>query len=262
MRRGHPDCVLLRGLTPRRVFSNLLGRETGMTRGRDANFHGLGDLNHNIVGLISHLPHSLPVALGLAMSFVYRDEPRVALTFTGDGASSTGLFHEVLNMAAVYNAPLVVIVENNQYAYSTPLHQQMKVFDIAGRAGIYGMPGVTVDGNDVEAMHAVAREAVERARRGGGPTLIESKTMRMLGHAIHDGAEYVPAELLAEWQARDPIAAVYCPVAGRRRGRPRRVGRNRSPLRGGGRRRHRLRRVEPVAGSGDGVRRRVCALSA
>ena len=192
-------------MTPRRVFANLLGRETGVTRGRDANFHGLGDLNHNIVGLISHLPHSLPVALGLAMSFMYRDEPRVALTFTGDGASSTGLFHEVLNMAAVYNAPLVVIVENNQYAYSTPLHQQMKVFDIAGRAGIYGMPGVTVDGNDVEAMHAVAREAVERARRGGGPTLIESKTMRMLGHAIHDGAEYVPVELLAEWQARDPI---------------------------------------------------------
>ena len=142
------------------------------------------------------------------MSFVYRDEPRVALTFTGDGASSTGLFHEVLNMAAVYNAPLVVIVENNQYAYSTPLHQQMKVFDIAGRAGIYGMPGVTVDGNDVEAMHAVAREAVERARRGGGPTLIESKTMRMLGHAIHDGAEYVPAELLAEWEARDPINGI------------------------------------------------------
>jgi pyruvate dehydrogenase E1 component alpha subunit len=196
---------LLRGLTPRRIFANLLGRETGVTRGRDANLHGMGDLSLNLVGLISHLPHSLPVALGMAMSFVYRGEPRVALTFTGDGASSAGLFHEVLNMAAVYNAPLVVIVENNQYAYSTPLHQQMKDFDIARRADIYGFPGVAVDGNDVEAVYAVTQEAVARARRGGGPTLIEAKTMRMLGHAIHDGAEYVPSELLAEWEGRDPI---------------------------------------------------------
>ncbi len=196
---------LLRGLTPRRIFANLLGRETGVTRGRDANLHGMGDLSLNLVGLISHLPHSLPVALGMAMSFVYRGEPRVALTFTGDGASSAGLFHEVLNMAAVYNAPLVVIVENNQYAYSTPLHQPMQDFDIARRADIYGFPGVAVDGNDVEAVYAVTQEAVARARRGGGPTLIEAKTMRMLGHAIHDGAEYVPSELLAEWEGRDPI---------------------------------------------------------
>lgn len=196
---------LVRGLTPRRIFANLLGRETGVTRGRDANLHGMGDLSLNLVGLISHLPHSLPVALGMAMSFAYRGEPRVALTFTGDGASSAGLFHEVLNMAAVYNAPLVVIVENNQYAYSTPLHQQMKVFDIARRADIYGIQGVAVDGNDVEAVYAAVSDAVARARRGDGPTLIESRTMRMLGHAIHDGAEYVPPELLAEWQARDPI---------------------------------------------------------
>lgn len=196
---------LLRGLTPRRIFANLLGRDTGVTRGRDANLHGMGDLSLNLVGLISHLPHSLPVALGMAMSFVYRGEPRVALTFTGDGASSAGLFHEVLNMAAVYCAPLVVIVENNQYAYSTPLHQQMKVFDIARRGDVYGMPGVTVDGNDVEAVYSVVGEAVNRARRGEGPTLIEAKTMRMLGHAIHDGAEYVPAELLAEWAALDPL---------------------------------------------------------
>lgn len=108
-------------------------------------------------------------------------------------------------MASLYDAALVIVVENNQYAYSTPLEQQMKVFDIAKKADSYGMPGVIVDGNDVEAMYAVTREAVERARTGGGPTLIEAKTMRMLGHAIHDGAEYVPAALLAEWEARDPI---------------------------------------------------------
>ena len=196
---------LLRGLTPHRVFANLLGRESGVTRGRDANLHGIGDLSHNIVGFISHLPHSLPVALGMAMSFVYRQEPRVAMTFTGDGASSTGLFHETLNMAALYNAPLVVIVENNQYAYSTPLSQQMKVPDIASHAASYGIPGLAIDGNDVEVVYAVATEAIARARQGGGPTLIEAKTMRMLGHAIHDGAEYVPLELLAEWAARDPV---------------------------------------------------------
>jgi len=198
-------CYLLRGMAPERIFGNLLGRANGVSAGRDANLHGMGDLHLGIVGFISHLPHSLPVALGLAMSFTYRDERRVALTFTGDGASSAGLFHETLNMAAVFHAPLVVIVENNQYAYSTPLVQQMKVPDLACRAAAYGMPGVQVDGNDVEAVYTVTQEAIERARSGGGPTLIEAKTMRMLGHAIHDGFEYVPRSLLAEWEQRDPV---------------------------------------------------------
>ena len=107
---------LLRGLTPRDVFGNLLGRQTGPSRGRDANLHGMSRLDLGIIGYISHLPHSLPVALGVAMSFLYRKEPRVAMTFTGDGGSNTGLYHESLNMAGLYNAPLVVIVENNQYA--------------------------------------------------------------------------------------------------------------------------------------------------
>jgi len=154
---------LLRGMTPQRIFGNLLGRAGGVSAGRDANLHGMGDLDLNVIGFISHLGHSLSVALGAAMSFIYRGEPRVALAFTGDGTSSAGLFHETLNMAAVWNAPLVILVENNQYAYSTPLSQQ------------------------------------------GGPTLIEAKTMRMLGHAIHDGAEYVPPELLAAWEKRDPV---------------------------------------------------------
>jgi TPP-dependent pyruvate/acetoin dehydrogenase alpha subunit len=196
---------LVRGLTPRRIFGNLLGRANGVSGGRDANLHGMGDLDHNLFGFISHLPHSLPVALGAAMSFVYRNEARVAMTFTGDGASSAGLFHETLNLAAVTNAPLVVIVENNLYAYSTPLEQQMKVPDIAARAAGYGIPGIIVDGNDVEAVYAVALEAVERARGGGGPTLVEAKTMRMQGHAIHDGFEYVPRALLAAWEVRDPV---------------------------------------------------------
>ncbi len=196
---------LLRGMTPRRIFANLLGRAPGVTHGRDANLHGLGDLGLGIFGFISHLPHSLPAGLGAAMSFRYRDEPRVGMSFTGDGGSSAGLFHETLNLASVYNAPWVLIVENNQYAYSTPIRQQMKVTGIAQRAAAYGIPGVEVDGNDVEAVHAVVGEAVERARAGGGPSLVEATTMRMAGHAIHDGAEYVPPALLAEWEARDPV---------------------------------------------------------
>ncbi len=198
-------CYLVRGMSPRRIFANLLGKETGVTRGRDANLHGMGDLSLGIIGFVSHLPLSLPVTVGVGVSFLYRNEPRVAMTYSGDGATSTGGWHEALNLAAVYNAPVVFIVENNQYAYSTPLHQQMKIKDIADRAAGYGIPGVIVDGNDVEAVYSTAKEAVERARSGGGPTLIEAKTMRMLGHAIHDGAEYVPRELLAEWEAKDPV---------------------------------------------------------
>jgi pyruvate dehydrogenase E1 component alpha subunit len=204
LHRDH-GCYLLRGLTPRRIIGNLLGRAHGVSRGRDANMHGVGDLNFNLIGFISHLPHSLPVALGAAMSFTYRQEARVALTYVGDGSTSEGLFHETLNMAALFKAPFVLIVENNQYAYSTPLAQQMTVTNIADRAAAYNIPGVIVDGNDVEAVYAATKTAVARARRGDGPTLIEAKTMRMMGHAIHDGAEYVPRDLLAEWEQRDPV---------------------------------------------------------
>lgn len=197
---------LLRGLTPRRIFANTLGRAAGVTGGRDANLHGMGDLALGIVGFISHLPQSLGVAVGAAMAFTLLKQANVALSYTGDGASSSGLFHEALNLAAVENAPMIVIVENNQYAYSTPVAQQMRNPNIADRAAGYGIPGIVVDGNDVEAVYTVTAEAVARARAGGGPTIIEAKTMRMLGHAIHDGAEYVPPALLAEWAARDPLA--------------------------------------------------------
>lgn len=197
---------LVRGMTPERIFGNLLGKEMGVTGGRDANLHGMGDLSLGIIGFVSHLPMSLPVTLGAAMAFKQRGEPRVALTFVGDGGTSAGGFHETLNMASVYQAPFVLVVENNQYAYSTPLDQQMRDPHIAGRARIYDMPGVTIDGNDVEEVLDAVVVAADRARKGGGPTLIEAKTMRMLGHAIHDGAEYVPDELLAEWEAKDPIS--------------------------------------------------------
>ena len=198
-------CYLIRGMTPRRIVANQLGRAAGVTGGRDANLHGCGDLSLGIVGFISHIPQSVSTALGVAMSFSYRRLPNAAMTYLGDGGTTTGLFHEVLNMAAVYRAPLVIVVENNQYAYSTPVHQHLAGRNIVHRSRAAGVPAEEVDGNDVEAVYRAATAALEQARSGGGPSLIEARTMRMLGHAIHDGAEYVPEELLAKWKERDPI---------------------------------------------------------
>lgn len=196
---------LVRGMAPERIFGNLLGKATGPSRGRDANLHGMGDLSLGIIGFISHIPQALPTALGVAMAFRYRSEPRVAITFVGDGGTTAGPFHEVLNMAALWNAPLVTIVENNRYAYSTPLDQQMASTDFAAKAESHGVRGVVVNGNDVEEVYRTTKTAIDAARSGQGPTLIQADTMRMLGHAIHDGAEYVPAGLLAEWERRDPL---------------------------------------------------------
>jgi len=139
------------------------------------------------------------------MAFRMRGERRCALTWCGDGSSSRGDWHEAMNWAGVQRLPVIFVLENNQYAYSTPLHRQFAV-DPVDRAAGYGMPGVSVDGNDVEAVFEATRRARERALEGGGPTLIEAVTMRMHGHAAHDDMRYVPAELVAEWAARDPIA--------------------------------------------------------
>ncbi|NCC31886.1 MAG: thiamine pyrophosphate-dependent dehydrogenase E1 component subunit alpha [Chloroflexia bacterium] len=196
---------LVRGLTPRRIVAQFLGRSTGVSRGRDANLHGMGDLSLGLIGFISHLPASTPVIVGVAHAFKLKSEPRVAMAFFGDGSASQGVAHEALNWASVFQVPVVFICENNQYAYSTPLARQMRIEHIADRAAGYGMPGQIVDGNDFEAVYAVVHEAVERARAGGGPTLIEGKTMRMRGHAIHDNMAYVPKELLQTWAERDPI---------------------------------------------------------
>jgi len=196
---------LVRGITPRQVLSQFLGRRTAPSQGRDGNTHGMGDLNLGILGYVSPLPDQLPLTLGAAMAFYIREEPRVALAFFGDGSSSEGAFHETLNFASVLKAPAVFICENNQFAYSTPTEKQFAIENLADRAAGYGIPGVVVDGNDVLAVYEATREAVERARAGEGPTLIEAKTMRMRGHAAHDDASYVPPELLDEWKTKDPI---------------------------------------------------------
>lgn len=196
---------LVRGMAPRRLMAQYLGRADGVSGGRDSNLHGCGDLSLGIIGYVSPIPASMPVTAGAAMSFKLKGEPRVALTFFGDGGSSEGLAHETLNWAAVFHLPVVFVCENNQYAYSTPLSRQMHVEHIANRAAGYGFPGLVVDGNDFPAVYQATHDAVERARRREGPTLVECETMRMRGHAVHDNMAYVPPELLAAWAGRDPI---------------------------------------------------------
>jgi pyruvate dehydrogenase E1 component alpha subunit len=194
---------IVRGVTPERILAQYMGRATGVTGGRDGNVH-FGDFRLGCVGMVSMLPDMMLVATGMAMAFKLRGERRCALTWFGDGSTSRGDFHEAMNWAGVQKLPVIFVLENNQYAYSTPLDKQFAV-DPVRRADGYGFLGVTVDGNDVEAMFEATRVARERAVNGGGPTLIEAVTMRMHGHAAHDDMKYVPTELVEEWRRRDPI---------------------------------------------------------
>jgi len=195
---------LVKGILPRSYMAQYLGRRTGLTRGKDGNIH-FGDLQHHIIGFISSMADGIPVAAGAALAFKIRREPRIAVAYFGDGASSRGDFHEGLNLAAVLTLPIVFICHNNQYAFSVPLSRQMAVPHVADRAKAYGFPTQIIDGNDILAVYAATRAAAARARSGAGPTFIECKTMRMRGHAEHDDASYVPRELLEEWRERDPI---------------------------------------------------------
>lgn len=148
------------------------------------------------------------MAAGVALASKLRKERSVALTYIGDGGSNVGDVHESLAMASVMKLPLILIIENNQFAYSTPVSKQKAMEKYSDRALGYGIPGYTIDGTDLELVYRTCKEAVERAREGGGPTLIESVTMRMHGHSAHDGAEYVPKTLLAEWKKKDPVQRI------------------------------------------------------
>ena len=194
---------VIRGVTPARILAQYMGRDTGITGGRDGNVH-FGDRKVGCVGMVSMLPDMMLVATGMAMAFKMRGEQRVALTWFGDGSTSRGDFHEAMNWAGVQKLPVIFVLENNQYAYSTPLDQQFAV-DPVERAAAYGFPGVKVDGNDPEAMFEATRVARERALAGDGPTMLEAVTMRMHGHAAHDDMKYVPKEQVEEWRAKDPI---------------------------------------------------------
>ena len=198
--------MLVKGATPLEVLRQYMAKGDSPTRGRELNIH-FGDLeDRNFVGQISHLGDMVPVMAGVTLTFKMRKEPRVGLVYVGDGATSTGAFHEGINFAAVQRCPLVVIVENNRYAYSTPTSKQCAAERLADKAAGYGIPGVRADGNDVIAAYQVTRDAVARARRGEGVTLVELMTYRRKGHAEHDNQSYVPAGELERWaRENDPL---------------------------------------------------------
>src|SRR4051795_3213457 len=194
---------LVRGVTPDRYLANYMGRADGVTRGKEGNMH-FGDRTLGCVGMVSMLPDMALVAAGMALKFKMRQEPRIAMTFFGEGSTANGQWHEAMNFAGIHRLPIVFMLENNRFAYSTPNELEFAV-DPVERAHTYGFTGVNVDGNDVEAVFEAAREASDLARAGGGPTLIECQTMRMHGHGAHDDMRYVPKEMHEEWARRDPI---------------------------------------------------------
>ncbi len=196
--------MLVRGVRPVDIFLQYMGRSAAPTRGKDTTNH-FEDSRNRILGPISPLGDALCVVAGLAWSLKVRHEPQVALTFLGDGASRTGAAHEGLSLAAVQRVPLVVIVEHNGWAFATPTAEQTALENLVEMAAGYGVHGVAVDGNDVLAVYEAAAAGVERARGGGGMSLIEVKTYRMKGHAQHDTQKYVPSDELEIWRARDPI---------------------------------------------------------
>ncbi len=195
---------IARGAEPWRLLCQYMGRDGGATRGRDSNLRSQ-DLERGLIAGVSHLPGILPTATGAALAFRISGQPRVALGWFGDGASARGDVHECMNFAAVRRLPIVFVCDNNQYAYSTPTNLNYACEHLADRATSYGFEGVVVDGTDVLAVYREARAAIENAREGGGPRMLELVTLRMDGHAIHDDASYVPPELLAAWRERDPI---------------------------------------------------------
>ena len=198
--------LLVRGFSPADIMMQYMAKSGSPTKGRDASSH-FGDIEkRNVVSPISTLGDLIPVLAGVALGARLQGKQLAVMTYIGDGGQSTGATYEGLNFAAVQNLGLVLMVENNLWAYSTPADMQFRVEDLAERAIAYGIPGVIVDGTDACQVYDACHEACERARRGEGPTLIEAKMMRMKGHAIHDAAEYVPKALFEYWKRRDPIA--------------------------------------------------------
>ena len=197
--------MLVKGATPVEILKQYMAKADSPTRGRELNIH-FGDTDRGFIGQISPLGDMVPVMAGVTLSFKMRGEDRVGLVYVGDGATSTGAFHEGINFAAVQRCPLVVVIENNGYAYSTPTSRQSLVRQFADKAVGYGIPGETADGNDVVATYEATKRAVDRARRGDGTSIVELMTFRRKGHAEHDNQSYVPAGQIEKWAAEnDPI---------------------------------------------------------
>jgi TPP-dependent pyruvate/acetoin dehydrogenase alpha subunit len=203
--RGH-GAVLAKGVPTGAVLAELLGRETGCCRGRSGSML-LTDLSRGVIFSTGIVAAGIPIAVGAALGARLSGGDRVALTFFGDGAVNQGVFHEALNMAGLWKLPCILFCENNQYAEMTPTHEGTSIERLVDRGAAYRIPGVVVDGNDVEAVFDVTADAVARARAGEGPTLIEATTYRLTGHMFGDTQPYRSREEVESWQARDPLLA-------------------------------------------------------
>lgn len=201
--RGHGH-ALAKGMNPQALFAELFARATGCCGGKGGSLH-IGDYDRGILPANPVVGSSIPLAAGVAFSFMYRKQNHVMISFFGDGAVNTGPFHEGINLAAVWNLPVVFICENNQYAISTKFDTVVKINQLVDRAAAYGIPGMRVDGNDVEAVHEGAKQAIEHARSGGGPTFLECLTYRQGGHKRDDSAPYRSKEEVEYWLGLDPI---------------------------------------------------------
>lgn len=201
--RGHGEALAL-GMAPEVAFAELMGRATGCSGGVGGSMH-LIDFSKGNIGANAIVGAGLPIAVGAALAFQMRGQPSVALSFFGDGATNIGTFHEALNMAAVWRVPVVFIITNNLYGEYSPLRETTPIDDLARRADPFDIPGIVVDGQDIDTVYRVSSEAVARARGGGGPSLLEMKTYRFRGHSRSDPAKYRPAGELDAWKARDPI---------------------------------------------------------
>ena len=193
-----------RGLEPWRIFAQYMGRVDGPARGRDGSVH-FGDPAVGHFAMVSHLPAMLPVAVGCALAFRIRGERRVAVGWFGEGSSARGDAHEAMTLAGTRRLPVVFVCDNNQYAYSTPTRLEFATEHVADRSSAYGFEGAVVDGTDFPSVYRAARRAIEKARAGGGPTLLECVTLRLGGHGAHDDASYMSKELIARWAGRDPV---------------------------------------------------------
>lgn len=201
--RGHGH-LIAKGGDVKKMMAELFAKETGYCKGKGGSMH-ISDRDKGILGANGIVGAGIPIATGAAFASKYKGDGRVAVSFFGDGAANRGTFHEALNMAAAFKLPAVFVCENNLFAISVCARYHMAISDISDRAAAYGMPGYSIDGNDVELVYETTKAAVERARRGEGPTLIECKTWRHRGHYEGDPDDYRTAEEKAEWMQKDPI---------------------------------------------------------
>jgi len=201
--RGHGHCIA-KGADLKRTMAEILGKETGYCKGKGGSMH-IADFSIGMLGATAVVGAGIPIAVGAGLSIKLRKTRQVVACFFGEGASNQGTFHEGINMASVWRLPVIFVCENNLYAMGTRQSRIMNIENIADRAVAYGIPGIAVDGNDVLAVYEATVKAVERARKGEGPTLIECKTYRHKGHSRVDPARYRPKEEVEEWLAKDPI---------------------------------------------------------